>query len=72
MRIFRVLGTPSYEEMGFQYDYFGPMFQRGRTMEEIFPGLDMDPLAFDLLMKMFIYDPTKRITAAQALNHPYF
>ncbi len=41
-------------------------------MEEIFPGLKLDPVGFDLLMKMFIYDPEKRITASQALRHPYF
>jgi cell division cycle 2-like protein len=27
---------------------------------------------FDLLNRMLTYDPTKRIGAAQALDHPYF
>lgn len=31
-----------------------------------------DELAVDLLEKMLLYDPSKRITAAEALNHPYF
>lgn len=26
----------------------------------------------DLLRKIFVYDPAKRITAKQALNHPWF
>lgn len=26
----------------------------------------------DLLRKMFIYDPVQRITAREALNHPWF
>lgn len=26
----------------------------------------------DLLQKIFIYDPAKRITARQALEHPWF
>ena len=26
----------------------------------------------DLLRKIFVYDPAKRITAKQALNHPFF
>lgn len=29
------------------------------------------PEAIDLLKKLMIFDPEKRITAAQALNHPY-
>lgn len=26
----------------------------------------------DLLKKIFVYDPSQRITAKQALNHPWF
>jgi serine/threonine protein kinase len=29
-------------------------------------------LALDLLKKMLIADPAQRITAAKALEHPYF
>ena len=28
--------------------------------------------AIDLLQQCFIYDPAKRITASEALNHSYF
>ena len=31
-----------------------------------------DPLLVDLVKKMMEYSPYKRITAAQALQHPYF
>ncbi|KAJ2000201.1 MAPK protein hog1, partial [Coemansia sp. S85] len=34
-----------------------------------FPGIE--PLAIDLLEKMLVFDPRKRITAAEALAHPY-
>lgn len=32
----------------------------------------VDPVAIDLLEKIFVYDPTARITAAQAIQHPFF
>ena len=31
-----------------------------------------DPVAKDLLKKLVDYDPTKRITAKEALKHAYF
>ncbi|KAJ1668569.1 MAPK protein hog1 [Coemansia sp. RSA 1813] len=34
-----------------------------------FPNID--PLAVDLLEKMLVFDPRRRITAAEALAHPY-
>jgi glycogen synthase kinase 3 beta len=32
----------------------------------------MDPFALDLMLKIFKYDPEKRISAWQAMAHPYF
>ncbi|KAI8326418.1 putative osmotic sensitivity map kinase [Martensiomyces pterosporus] len=32
---------------------------------------NIEPLALDLLEKMLVFDPRKRITAAEALAHPY-
>ncbi|KAJ2900857.1 MAPK protein hog1 [Coemansia aciculifera] len=32
---------------------------------------DIEPLAVDLLEKMLVFDPRKRITATEALAHPY-
>jgi cyclin-dependent kinase 8/11 len=35
-------------------------------------GIDKNSVEFDLLNRMLLYDPNQRITAAQALEHPYF
>lgn len=32
----------------------------------------MDKAGYDLLQKMFVYDPARRISAKAAVKHPYF
>nr|GMD63425.1 mitogen-activated protein kinase 7 [Ipomoea batatas] len=44
-------------------------FSRGPHFSSLFP--EADPLALDLLQKMLVFDPSKRITVSQALYHPY-
>ena len=40
------------------------------ALARVVPELDADGV--DLLTRMLIYDPSKRITAKEALRHPYF
>lgn len=49
-------------------------FVRGmKRLEEIIPQTTpFNRLFLDLLRKIFVYDPKKRITARQALEHPWF
>ena len=49
-------------------------FVRGmKRLEEIIPQTTtFNRLFLDLLRKIFVYDPKKRITAHEALKHPWF
>ncbi|XP_009950749.1 PREDICTED: cyclin-dependent kinase 1 isoform X3 [Leptosomus discolor] len=73
-RIFRALGTPNNEvwpEVESLQDYKNtfPKWKPG-SLETHVKNLDEDGL--DLLSKMLIYDPAKRISGKMALKHPYF
>ncbi|KAJ3442911.1 cyclin-dependent kinase [Anaeramoeba flamelloides] len=44
-----------------------------KTMQKIIgEEFEIDKYALDLLEKIFVYNPTERISAKEALDHPYF
>jgi dual-specificity kinase len=44
-----------------------------KKLEEVIPpGNNFNRQFLDLLRKIFVYDPKKRITAREALRHPWF
>lgn len=71
-RIFRTLGTPTesiwpgFEQMP-EYRSFSKF--KGRGIKNYIG--DDDLLAIDLMEKFLTYDPSSRISAIQALEHPY-
>uniref|UniRef100_A0A6N2LQR3 mitogen-activated protein kinase n=1 Tax=Salix viminalis TaxID=40686 RepID=A0A6N2LQR3_SALVM len=44
-------------------------YARGVHLSHLYPHAD--PLAIDLLLRMLVFDPTKRISVTEALLHPY-
>ena len=81
--VLQIMGPPSVDQMGFlvrpsvvhallQHEaaYSRAPYLRGRArLSSWFPHAD--PVAVDLLFHLLQFDPTQRITALQALNHPY-
>ncbi|KAF4687100.1 Cell division control protein 2 [Perkinsus olseni] len=73
-RIFKTLGTPTVEEWPtvtelpeWKADF--PQYN-ALPWSQIVPSLSPDGV--DLLSRLLRYDPAKRITGKQALEHPYF
>jgi len=73
-RIFNVLGTPSEKSWPaaqqlpsyIQFDLREPLL-----LESIFRQSDVGTFGVELLSRMLTLDPQKRITAHEALSHPY-
>ncbi|TDH65940.1 hypothetical protein CCR75_006534 [Bremia lactucae] len=73
-RIFQTFGTPNettWPGVTKLRDY-APTFPKWRkkNLEDLFPQLDSYGL--DLMESMLRYDPSTRISAKEALRHPYF
>ena len=76
--IFDVIGSPDEESMGFVSDpnavlYLKSLSQKKKNkinFKNKFPGSSDESL--DLLQKMLLFDPKKRITVQECLEHPFF
>ncbi|KAL9255696.1 Mitogen-activated protein kinase 4-like protein [Drosera capensis] len=73
--ILEVLGTPDVDDLLFiqeprarNYILTFPK-SCGVDFFKLYPGVD--PWAIDLLQRMLTFDPSKRITSKEALNHRY-
>ncbi|KAI8061684.1 kinase-like domain-containing protein [Gongronella butleri] len=77
VEIMKVLGTPTPQDM-FKMN---PEASKKKVtqvdtttpLEKIFPSTSSSiPLALDLLSSLLLYDSSKRLTASQAMTHPFF
>ena len=83
-RICRTLGVPTpqtwpglqalplYNEIVNKNNIMPDYQQSINNLKDSLTLHSLDCLGQDLFFKLFIYDPAQRITAAQALTHPYF
>lgn len=73
-KIFQVLGTPSEQTWPgvSTLPYFKGSFPNwgGNHLPRLYPQLDA--AGVDLLNRMLTFDPTKRISAKDAMKHPWF
>lgn len=73
MKIYSILGTPKIEDWNeiVNLPYYSNKFPNfsAKKIEEI---VKLDANGINLLKSMLQYDPNKRITAKQALLHPFF
>ncbi|UNI18861.1 [Pyruvate dehydrogenase (acetyl-transferring)] kinase [Purpureocillium takamizusanense] len=75
-KIYSILGTPNRQEwpglvdMAW-FELLRPTAKRKNVFADNYRD-KLTPAAFDLLSSMFHYDPAKRPTAAEALQHGYF
>jgi len=73
-KIFRQMGTPT-EDIWHgctSLPDFKPSFPKWKKQDLAKIFENSHPAAIDLLEKMLIYEPAQRISAREALNHPYF
>ncbi|KAI4171684.1 MAG: hypothetical protein LQ343_004077 [Gyalolechia ehrenbergii] len=75
-KIYNVLGTPTRSEwpglvdMAW-FELLRPFERKHNTFAEKYQER-LTPAAFELLQAMLLYDPAKRPTASDVLEHPYF
>jgi len=75
-KIFRIIGTPEEKDYAIFRNTAALNYVRKMDKLEPTPWHEVFPTAsekaIDLLSKMLVFNPADRITAAQALEHPYF
>ena len=73
MLIFKIFGTPYNDPYFLNCKWFQISFPKWspKSMKKICQRNDIDQNGLDLLSKLFILNPTKRITSKSALRHKW-
>jgi cyclin-dependent kinase len=73
-KIFRSLGTPTEQEWPgvTSLPDFKPSFPKWARQDIANTVTSLDDIGLDLLDALLVYDPAGRISAKQAILHPYF
>ncbi|OHS99933.1 Cyclin-dependent kinase A-2 [Tritrichomonas foetus] len=69
-KIFNVLGTPTKEECPMMKDEIQFPNYPKKKLEDVIRSDDL--LLIDLIEKMLVFDPDKRINVQDAMKHPFF
>ena len=69
---FRIIGTPPQEEWpeNVSLGWSAFPYRHSKPMKTVIPNLS--DAGLDLIQNMLIFNPHKRLTAVQALQHQYF
>ncbi|KAI5307827.1 Cyclin-dependent kinase 12 [Ascosphaera atra] len=75
-KLYNMLGTPTKSDWPDildmpWFELLRPSERKKRVFDDTYRDV-LSPAALDLVSKMFLYDPTKRPSAEEVLNHPYF
>ena len=73
--IIKILGTPTKEQlinMNGKYKEINAPKIEARQWSSVFKNKNNDPLYIDLVSKLLVYEPERRLTPYKALCHPYF
>ena len=71
LKITKILGSPNWSRLSFvdtKVNYLPKL--KGKKLEYVL--VEEDPLLLDLVKKMIQFQPKNRLSALQALCHPYF
>ena len=76
LEIMKILGTPSYEQIKCMNDKFKGISKlpkiEPKSWKDVFKNKTNDELFIDLVSKLLVYEPSKRLSPYEALLHPYF
>lgn len=70
------MGSPSkelldkFQKYATHMEFNFPTVEQGTGIAKLIPNAS--PEATDLILKLLVYNPDNRITASQALKHPWF